>query len=49
VASVQSDTENEVVRKLAAPYIIACQTNKTTCGSRATTSLDIVLSVVWSS
>ncbi|CAK5040286.1 unnamed protein product [Meloidogyne enterolobii] len=47
VASIHSNAENEFVRQLAAPYIIGCQTNKTTCGARATTSLDTVLSVVW--
>uniref|UniRef100_A0A915LDN1 C-type lectin domain-containing protein n=1 Tax=Meloidogyne javanica TaxID=6303 RepID=A0A915LDN1_MELJA len=47
VASIHSNAENEFVRQLAAPYIIGCQTNKTTCGARATTSLDTILSVVW--
>nr|CAD2176640.1 unnamed protein product [Meloidogyne enterolobii] len=47
VVSVHSNAENEFVRQLAAPYIAACQTNKTVCGSRATTSLDFYLSVVW--
>ena len=47
MASIHSNAENEFVRQLAAPYIIGCQTNKTTCGARATTSLDTILSVVW--
>uniref|UniRef100_A0A1I8BN06 C-type lectin domain-containing protein n=1 Tax=Meloidogyne hapla TaxID=6305 RepID=A0A1I8BN06_MELHA len=47
VVSIHSAAENEFVRQLAAPYINACQTNKTMCGQRATTSLDFYLSVVY--